>query len=186
MIAFGYFSTEGLIGTEFATDSQTAYGTAAQAGSSYCVLSKAEWQYLFANQYWGFAQVSLTNGGTVNGLVICPNSITTEEEAKAVLGSSAIVYKSSAAQNGKTAAFRENMIDQATIDANGLLFLPAVGGREGTSLTNAGSYGRYWSTTSSSAAAAYYVLFRSVLFNSAYGTGRYNGFSVRLASVASE
>lgn len=61
------------------------------------MLTKDEWQYLFANQYWGFATVNLTVGGSVNGLVICPNTVTTEEAAKAFL--TGTVYKSSATQN---------------------------------------------------------------------------------------
>lgn len=154
---------------------------------NYCVLTKAEWQYLFANQYWGFATVNLTNGGSVNGIVICPNSVADEAAAKAILGASAIVYKSSATQTGKTAAYSENVIDQATIDANGLLFLPAAGYRDGAGApSSVGTYGYYWSATSSSATNADRVIFYTAGFYSAYSTNRYRGYSVRLASVVSE
>ncbi len=158
----------------------------ADAGN-YCVLTKDEWVYLFANQYWGFATVNLTNGGSVNGLVICPNSVADEAAAKTILGASAIVYKSSTTQSGKTAAFSENVIDQATIDANGLLFLPVAGSRNGAGDPgNVGTGGDYWSATSSSATNAYFVRFNATSFNSALSSYRCNGRSVRLASVVSE
>lgn len=171
----------------------TLYADAGQAypkpagDGNYCVLTKAEWQYLFANQYWGFATVNLTNGGSVNGLVICPNSVADEAAAKAILGASAIVYKSSATQSGKTATYSENTIDQATIDANGLLFLPAAGYRRGAGAPSVvGTNGYYWSATSSSAPYVYYVSFYTTNFYSAYSSSRFYGCSVRLASVVSE
>ena len=169
----------------------TLYADAGQAypkpagDGNYCVLTIAEWQYLFANQYWGFATVNLTNGGSVNGLVICPNSITDEAGAKAFL--TGTVYKSSAIQSGKTAAYSENAIDQATIDDNGLLFLPAAGYRSGAGApSGVGTFGFYWSATSSSATNAYRVNFYTTDFLSAYSSTRYSGYSVRLASVVSE
>lgn len=165
----------------YASDSNIAYGTAAKKGGNYCVLTRAEWQYLFANHYWGFATVTMDNGNTVNGLVICPNTVTTEEQAKTFLAGT--VYKSSANQTGKTGAYSENSITQETIDTNGLLFLPAAGNRSNLSVGGVGSYGYYWSTTSSSAKNAYSVYFGTTYFGSAGNYGRYYGFSVRLASV---
>ena len=61
--------------------------------------------------------------------------------------------------------------------------LPAAGYRAGTSINNVGSQGNYWSTTSASAEKAYNVNFNGSNFNSANSNNRYNGFSVRLASV---
>ena len=172
----------GTSATSLWADVEDGQAYPAISGESYCVLTKAEWQYLFANQYWGFATVNLTNGGTVNGIVVCPSSVETEEAAKAFLTS--IVYKSSANQTGKTAAYSENIISQETIDNNGLLFLPAAGSRNGTSLSNVGSSGYYWSTTSSSGTNAYTVYFHTTVFYSAGSGNRYGGVSVRLASVA--
>lgn len=170
--------------TPLYADAGQAYPKPAGDGN-YCVLTKDEWVYLFANQYWGFATVNLTNGGSVNGLVICPNTITDEAGAKAFL--TGTVYKSSATQPGKTAAYSENAIDQATIDANGLLFLPAAGYLSGAGAPSVvGTYGLYWSATSSSATGAYNVGFRTTNFISADSYNRYGGFSVRLASVVSE
>lgn len=152
-----------------------------KVGGAYCVLSKAEWQYLFAHQYWGFAAVSV-NGSTVNGLVICPSSIDTDEKASAILST---WYKSSANQTGKTAAFSENALTQNTIDENGLLFLPAAGFRSGAGApSSVSTYGNYWSTTSSTETYAYDVRFATTLFHSVNSYDRYGGFSVRLATIA--
>ena len=167
-------------GTELWADVEEGQAYPANGGD-YCVLTKDEWQYLFANQYWGFATVNLTNGGTVNGIVVCPSGVD-ENTAKSYL--TGTVYKSSAVQTFKTAAYIENIISQETIDDNGLLFLPAAGSRSGTSISNVGSRGHYWSTTSSSATGAYRVYFRTTGFRSAHSDSRYLGFSVRLASVA--
>lgn len=97
------------------------------------------------------------------------------------------VFNVSATQSGKTAAYSENVIDQATIDANGLLFLPAAGYRSGAGApSNVGANGAYWSATSTSASNAYRVYFSTAGFNSTHSNNRYNGNSVRLASVVSE
>ena len=148
----------------------------------YCVLTSAEWKYLFDNQYWGFATVKLTNGGTVNGIVVCPSSVDTEDAAKAFL--TGTVYKSSANLYGITDAYNENKISKKTIDDNGLLFLPAAGRRAGSLIDDVGSIGYYWSTTSSSGTGAYSMYFGATHIYSANSYGRHYGFSVRLASVA--
>lgn len=152
---------------------------------NYCVLTRGEWKYLFAHHYWGFATVN-TVGGSVNGLVICPNSITTEGAAIA-LGLTT-VYKSSTSQTGKVNAYNENIIEQSVIDNNGLLFLPAAGYRDGAGApSSVGTLGYYWSATSSSATYAYSgVRFATTYFVSPFSNVRYRGVSVRLASVVSE
>ena len=51
--------------------------------------------------------------------------------------------------------------------------------------SNVGSNGNYWSATSSSATNAFNVNFNTTNLNSANSNNRYNGNSVRLASVVS-
>ena len=149
------------------------------AGEDYFCLTKTEWTNLFANQYWCGATVTLKDGTTmVKGIVVCPSTINTPEAAQAIIGSNA-----GTGSHTPTALFDECALDQATVDANGLLFLPAAGLRSGTSVSGVGSNGRYWSTTSSVATNAYYVRFDATYFGSANSNDRYLGFSVRLASV---
>ena len=61
-----------------------------------------------------------------------------------------------------------------------MVFLPAAGNRNGTSVNNVGSNGNYWSSSYDDSNYAYYVYFYGNNL-SALGNGyRYYGFSVRL------
>lgn len=85
--------------------------------------------------------------------------------------------------NTTVAAFTGNTIDPsgwATLEAEGCVFLPAAGSRNGTSVSNVGSSGYYWSSTYKDSFRAYYVLFFSDNVNPSNGNNRYNGNSVRL------
>lgn len=150
------------------------------AGEKYFCLTKTEWQNLFANQWWGGATVTLKDGTKVNGIVICPSSID-EASAKGILGANAV---KGATRTKPDHLFDECALDQATVDDNGLLFLPAAGYRNGKSITSPGKYGVYWSTTSSSGTNAYAVYFDGTGFTSDRSYARYFGFPVRLASFA--
>lgn len=66
------------------------------------------------------------------------------------------------------------------LEAAGCVFLPAAGHRSGTSVTNAGTSGHYWSASLSSAAGACYLLFYGTGVYPQYSNSRYYGFSVRL------
>ena len=150
------------------------------AGDIYYCLTKTEWTNLFANQYWCGATVTLKDGTTkVKGIVVCPSSIETLEAAQAIIGNNA-----GTGSHTPTGLFDECALDQATVDENGLLFLPAAGYRRGTSVSNVGSGGVYWSTTSSGATTASNVFSGATNFFSACSYNRYDGVSVRLASVA--
>lgn len=61
-----------------------------------------------------------------------------------------------------------------------LLFLPAAGNRNGSSVNNVGSNGNYWSSTANDTNNAYNVNFNSGNLNPANNNNRNNGFSVRL------
>ena len=62
----------------------------------------------------------------------------------------------------------------------GSIFLPAAGGRYGSSLFRAGEYGRYWSSTpDESDSDSAYCLFFSSGNQGVYWSGRYYGRSVR-------
>lgn len=61
------------------------------------------------------------------------------------------------------------------------IFLPAAGYRDGTSLSNAGSYGKYWSSTldSGDVTRGRYLDFDSGIARMYYYLRRYDGFTVR-------
>jgi len=68
---------------------------------------------------------------------------------------------------------------------SGVVFLPAAGYRNGTTVNNAGSNGNYWPSTAfpSNASRAYRVYFGSGNLNLASGNNRGYGYSVRLVRV---
>lgn len=62
------------------------------------------------------------------------------------------------------------------------LYLPASGGRYGTSVFDVGARGRYWSTTAVSSYNAYYIYFYSHGLYTGLNNSRRAGFAVRLVS----
>ena len=154
-------------------------------GESYCVLTRDQWVYLFQNQYWGFATVTLNDASTVKGVVVCPSTVTTTEDANAVGLTNPRKLTSVTSVTGLTDAYSENAIAQSVIDDNGLLFLPAAGTRSGYGAPSyVGSNGYYWYSTASAADRAFRASFSTTYLTSANSSNRYNGFSVRLASIA--
>ena len=65
-------------------------------------------------------------------------------------------------------------------EAHGVVFLPAAGNRNGSSLNNVGSNGNYWSSTCNNSNNAYNMNFNSSNVNPQNNNNRYNGNSVRL------
>ena len=64
--------------------------------------------------------------------------------------------------------------------ASASIFLPCAGTGYGTSLYDAGSYGRYWSSVpNSDFDNAWYLYFNSGYHSTSYGNGRFDGQSVR-------
>ena len=137
----------------------------ATMGAGWFTLSSAEWTYLFntrtVNGGTGSGK-SYTLGQSVNGklgVVIYPDNYTGE------------VYSGS---------------DWATFESAGCVFLPAAGYRYGSGVSNAGTYGGYWSATPNNDDKyhAYYVYFNyyssSLSFSPAENYWRYYGCSIRL------
>ena len=129
-------------------------------GSGWRTLTSDEWTYLFntrtVNGGTGEGK-SYTKGQSVNGksgVVIYPDDYTGAE------------YTGS---------------DWATFEAAGCVFLPAAGYRSGSTVSNAGTSGRYRSSSPRGTNKAYYVNFDlSDLFPASSTLNRYYGFSVRL------
>ena len=87
--------------------------------------------------------------------------------------------------NTANAAFTTNTISTAAdwtniYEAAGCAFLPAAGNRGGTSVSEVGSGGNYWSATFNDSRLAYRMYFVSGRVSSSSGSSRYAGRSVRL------
>ena len=140
--------------------------------SDWITLTSSQWKYILsdrnnASQKYGHGVV-----GTQNGLIILPDAFVLPDGLSFTSGNSAWTNSYTTAQ-------------WALMEENGAVFLPAAGNRNGTTVSYAGSYGRYWSSTShvSYASYAYYVSFYSGYLNPQSNYNRDYGYSVRLARV---
>jgi hypothetical protein len=137
--------------------------------------SNGEWRYIFETRStpsgirYAKAQV---NG--VKGVVLLPDDWSAS-------------YYSLSNTNQAGASFGSNVISStqwSTLEQHGAVFLPAAGGRSGTSVSVVGSYGIYWSASYSNSSSAYSVYFHGSNLNPQSSSNRYDGFSVRLVRVA--
>ena len=131
-------------------------------------LNRQEWNYVFNTR-------STTSGiryakakvFSVNGVILLP-----DDWSESIYGLNDT--------NNSGAPYSSNIItDWATLESAGAVFLPAAGRREGTSVSNIGSNGNYWSSSISGSNYAIEAYFYDSHIASGY-TYRSNGFSVRL------
>jgi len=159
---------------DVATDPlQSDWGNVPGIGKGWYTLSKDEWEYLL-----GTAEEPKDNHGlgtikigsnTYFGLIIVPDDYddpagVTQEF---VSGTTNTTYL-------------EN--DWTAMESAGAVFLPAAGYREGSSVSKAGSFGLYWSSSADgvNSADACLVNFQSDYFYYVVSDGRHFGLSVRL------
>ena len=152
-------------------------------GSGWRTLSSAEWTYLFNTRTTGgtvfgtssgrYAPATInTDGTSVNGMILFPDGV---DIASAEVTTAGSVNADSDYDTKCTTA------QWAALAAKGCVFLPAAGGRFGTSDDgDAGSCGYYWTSSPSDPDNAYYVYFYSGGLHPASYNARLNGFSVRL------
>ena len=135
--------------------------------------TNGEWRYLLelrdgASSKWGLGTV----GGCTQGLIILPDG----------------VWSGPSFVSGKTQGWLTNEYtysEWAAMDAAGAIFLPASGNRSGTTFSNVGIYGYYWSSTRYSSTNSANVLhFGNNLFNPQSSSNRNYGYSVRLVKDA--
>ena len=160
-------------------------------GKSWRSLTSAEWQYIF-NSRTGTGQGSTVNGteharychatintdGTgVNGMILFPDGVTFAAGDATTWGT--INGNSSWGTQCTTAQWSK-------LESKGCVFLPAAGSRNGTTVSHAGTYGYYWSSTAYPTSARYAcrVYFYSGNLYPADYNNRYYGNSVRLVRSA--
>lgn len=154
------------------------WGYAANGGySTWRTLTEDELVYVFETRTTtsGVRYAKATVNG-VSGVILLPDNWSTS-------------YYTLTSTNTSSAEYTSNKITlsdwDTSLEANGAVFLPAAGNRVGTSVTNAGSRGYYWSSTSyeSDTNRAYYVYFFSGNVRPQNFRNRSYGLSVRLARV---
>ena len=159
------------------------WGNVPGIGTDWRTLTKAEWDYLFntrtASKVNGtdnarYTEATInTNGTSVNGVILFPDVVTIAADEATTWGT--INGSSDWGTQCTTAQW-------SALEAKGCVFLPAAGYRDGSTVSNAGSNGRYWSSSpyADNVNYAYNVYFDSGLLNPAYNSTRHYGYSVRL------
>jgi hypothetical protein len=137
-------------------------------------LTQTEWNYVFNTRTTTSGiRYAKANVNNLNGVILLPDDW------------SSSTYSLSNT-NSSDASFSSNTITAAqwtALEDAGVVFLPAAGNRDGTSVGNVGSDGYYWSASCSGSSQAGGVYFSdSYLYMSV--PNRYYGFSVRLVRVA--
>ena len=145
--------------------------------SDWFTLKAAEWEYVFNER-------STTSGvryakakvNGVNGIILLPDNWNTS-------------YHSLTSTNTYDADYTTNNISSPDwtndFEAHGAVFLPAVGGRAGTSLDNVGYEGNYWSSSHHTTInSSYRMFFNSNSLDPQGNNVRNVGYSIRLVRDA--
>ena len=135
-------------------------------------LTQSEWYYLLISRTNASSKRGTGNINGVHGLIILPDSWT--------LPSGCPQFNPGFASNSGDWTLNSYTLAQwAQMESAGAVFLPAAGGRYGTTVYNVGNYGNYWSSTPYNEDNAYDMSFYSSYLYATDGYKRYRGFSVR-------
>lgn len=136
--------------------------------SGWRVLTKDEWAYLISSRSETYRYAKGTIHGT-NGLMLFPDGFTLPTGV------------SISNANTTDASYTSYGDDTWTaLEAAGVVFLPATGLRNGTSVQETGTVGNYWSSTCMNADRVYNIRFNGSSLNLVNDGDRQNGFPVRL------
>jgi len=157
--------------------------------SGWRTLTKDEWKYIFgtndgdkrsgstvngtANARYAHATINTDVSSGVNGMILFPDGVTIAADEATTWGT----------LNGNSSwGTKCTSAEWSALAAKGCVFLPAAGDRIGTSVSSAGTYGYYWSSSpfTSNVAYAGNVYFYSSNLGPTGNGSRYGGFSVRL------
>ena len=140
-------------------------------------LTTSEWQYLFKNNKWTFGYI---NDGTNSYLcfMLIPETFTAPEGTTVTVVSTTTSSTSASAfvplaNNYTTEQF-------ASLEQLGVVALPCGGSRSGSSMSDVGTDGHYWSSSAYDSELAYEFYFYSTRVYSDYSNIRFDGMSVRL------
>ena len=140
--------------------------------SGWRTLTVDEWDYVINQRGISIRWAKATVNG-VNGVVLLPDNWT------------ASIYALNNPNGGNYTSNTITATDWANVlEANGAVFLPAAGYRDGTSVGSAGSYGYYWSSSYYGSDGARGVYFYSGYLGTLSSSYRYDGQSVRLVRSA--
>ncbi len=164
--------TNDIAGTNYDWGVNNAISNGGNQAGMWRTLTYSEWTYLIDSRADASNKYGIASVNNVNGLVLLPDNWTIPTEVTFISGTS-----------GNYTQNTYSVSDWSKMEANGAVFLPAAGNRNGTSVNGVGAYGGYWSRSGYSGAA------NSLYFNNnkvytAYGIMRSSGQSVRLVQDA--
>ena len=147
-------------------------------------LTKDEWVYLFYTRTNAAKLFGLGSVNGVNGTILLPDDWTLPAGASFTASTTqGLADDGGYYSNPDSDNFSHNTYTTAqwaVMEANGAVFFPAAGSRNGTDVGYVGLRGGYRSATSDDTDNAYYLSFGSGLLYPQYNYYRYYGFSVRL------
>ena len=160
------------------TDAETANPNFTVNGEKgkYRTLSKGEWTYLFNTRTDADKKVGYGTVCEVKGIILLPDVFTDPKKNK---GTGAFVSKATIAYWNDNIYSDDNW---SAMEAAGAVFLPAAGGRRGSSIIGVGNYGLYWSSSPDEdyPDIAYVLYFYYCDVDPARSDMRGVGYSVRL------
>ena len=175
-----------LAGTEYDWGVYNAIRNGGNETNLWRTLTGDEWLYLFheranAQKLFALGSVDGLNGAILlpDGWIL-PEGITFNPSTENGLGWNGSTYHNytSGADNFKDNAY--TLEEWAKMEANGAVFLPAAGYRNGTNARIVGTWGGYWAITTYDATTAYFVLSSSDELRPKGSNYRHYGYCIRL------
>ena len=130
-------------------------------------LSYSEWSYVINTRADASSKKGVATVNNITGLILLPDSWTLPDGLTFISG-----------VNGDFAQNIYSSSEWSKMEANGAVFLPAAGRRNGASVSSVGSYGGYWSSSFGGSRTASGLCFYS--YDVEDGYNRNFGLSVRL------
>ena len=160
--------TNDIAGTNYDWGVNNAISNGGNQAGMWRTLTYSEWTYLIDSRADASNKYGIASVNNVNGLVLLPDNWTIPTEVTFISGTS-----------GNYTQNTYSVSDWSKMEANGAVFLPAAGNRNGTDVVDVDSGGVYWSSSAGGYYVAYFLSFGSndVDTNNSY---RSNGQSVRL------
>ncbi len=146
-------------------------------------LSKTEFKYLFKNNKWTLGYIKTTEKDSCLCYFLIPDGFTAPTGINVTVISPSLSLSKGYVDDISASSYAGNSytIEQfASLEELGVVAFPCAGSRKGTSVSDVGSYGYYWSSSVCDSYIAYLFNFFSTNVYSNNTYGRHYGWSVRL------
>ncbi len=163
-----------IAGTNYDWGVYNAISNGGNQAGQWRTLTIAEWQYLINSRANASSKKGVATVDNVPGVVLLPDDWTLPSGLTFIKGS-----------NGSFAQNTYSIDDWVKMEANGAVFLPAAGYRDGSDdVRNVGSYGYYWSSSAQYSNYAHRLYFYSRVADGFETQDRRVGQSIRLVTDA--